>query len=99
MIYKIAYNNIKKSIKDYAVYFFTVMLGVAVFYVFNAIGSQSAMLKITKSSSDMIKMMTGILSGVSVLVSIVLGFLIVYANSFLYDSWDEQEESVLYLVY
>lgn len=83
MIYKIAYNNIKKSIKDYAVYFFTVMLGVAVFYVFNAIGSQSAMLKITKSSSNMIKMMTGILSGVSVLVSIVLGFLIVYANSFL----------------
>ena len=83
MIYKIAYNNMKKSIKDYAVYFFTVMLGVAVFYVFNAIGSQSAMLKITKSSSDMIKMMTGILSGVSVLVSIVLGFLIVYANSFL----------------
>ena len=75
MIYKIAYNNIKKSIKDYAVYFFTVMLGVAVFYVFNAIGTQGAMLKINKSSSQLITMMTNVLSGVSVLVSIVLGFL------------------------
>ena len=83
MIYKIAYNNIKKSIKDYAVYFFTVMLGVAVFYVFNAIGTQGAMLKINKSSSQLITMMTNVLSGVSVLVSIVLGFLIIYANSFL----------------
>lgn len=83
MIYKIALNNIKKSIKDYAVYFVTIMLGVAIFYIFNAVGSQGAMLKISSSTSQMIEMMTNVLSGVSILVSVVLGFLIVYANSFL----------------
>lgn len=41
MLFKISVKNIRKSFKDYAVYFFTLILGVAVFYVFNAIDSQT----------------------------------------------------------
>ena len=73
----------KKSFKDYAIYFFTLILGVAVFYVFNAIDSQTVMLKVNSSVYEIIKLMTDILSGVSVFVSFILGFLIIYASRFL----------------
>ena len=36
MLFKISLKNISKSLKDYTVYFFTLILGVAIFYVFNA---------------------------------------------------------------
>lgn len=73
----------KKSFKDYAIYFFTLILGVSIFYIFNAIESQTVMLTLSKSGNDMIRVMTKALSGVSVFVSIVLGLLIIYASRFL----------------
>jgi putative ABC transport system permease protein len=83
MLFKLSLKNIKRSIKDYAIYFFTLVLGVAIFYVFNAIDSQTVMLDITSSTYEIIKLMTNILSGVSVFVSFILGFLIIYASRFL----------------
>ncbi len=83
MLFKLSLKNIQKSIKDYAIYFFTLILGVAVFYVFNAIESQTVLLNVTSNTKDLIKLMTNILSGVSVFVSFVLGFLIIYASRFL----------------
>ena len=83
MIFKLAYRNIRKSIKDYGVYFFTVALGVAIFYVFNAIETQTAMMKISSDQREIIRLIVAVLSGVSVFVSMVLGFLIIYANQFL----------------
>ena len=83
MLFKLSLKNIKKSIKDYAIYFFTLILGVAIFYVFNAIDSQTVMLKTTANMTEIIKLMTNMLSGVSVFVSVILGFLIIYASRFL----------------
>lgn len=83
MFFKLALKNIKRSFKDYAIYFFTLVLGVAIFYVFNAIESQTAMLNINKSMHSIVDMMTTTLSGVSFFVAIVLGFLILYASRFL----------------
>lgn len=54
MLFKISVKNIRKSFKDYAVYFFTLILGVAVFYVFNAIDSQTVMLDVRKNVYDII---------------------------------------------
>lgn len=83
MLFKLSIQNIRKSIKDYAIYFFTLILGVAIFYVFNSIESQTVMLKISSNTSQIIELMTTMLSGVSILVSIILGSLIIYANRFL----------------
>ena len=83
MLFKISLKNIRKSLKDYTVYFFTLILGVAIFYVFNAIDSQSVMLDVRANVMDIIKLMNDILSEVSVFVSCILGFLIIYANRFL----------------
>lgn len=83
MLFKLSLKNISKSIKDYAIYFFTLILGVAIFYVFNAIGDQTVMMKVSSTTAEIIKLMTNVLSGVSVFVSIILAFLIVYASRFL----------------
>ncbi len=81
--FKISLKNIKKSFKDYAIYFFTLILGVAIFYVFNAIDSQTVLMNVTSSTREIIKLMTSMLSGVSVFVAFILGFLIIYASRFL----------------
>ncbi|AUM91748.1 ABC transporter permease [Clostridium botulinum] len=78
MYSKIALQNIKKSYKDYTIYFLTLMLAVCIFYSFNSIESQKVLIEL-KFMSDIMKA----ISGVSVLVSIILGGLIVYANNFL----------------
>ena len=83
MLFKLSIKNIKKSFKDYAIYFFTLILGVAIFYVFNALDSQTVMLDVSKSTHDLINLMNQVLSGVSVFVSFILGFLIIYASRFL----------------
>ena len=83
MLFKLSFKNIKKSMKDYAIYFFTLIVGVAIFYVFNAIEKQGVMLKITADQRKTIQVIVKILSSVSVFVSLILGFLIIYASRFL----------------
>ncbi|MBZ9637431.1 FtsX-like permease family protein [Clostridium sp. FP1] len=78
MYSKIAVGNVKKSFKDYAIYFLTLTLAVCIFYSFNSIGSQKALIEM-KSVSKLMKIM----SYVSVFISIILGSLILYANNFL----------------
>ena len=83
MIFKLAFRNMKKSMSDYAVYFVTLIIGVSVFYVFNAISDQTVVTQIFKSEYDIIDLMRTTLSTASVIVSVVLAFLIVYASSYL----------------
>ena len=83
MLFKLSIKNIARSIKDYTIYFFTLILGVAIFYIFNAIESQTVMMKVSSSTYEIIDLMNSMLSGVSVFVAFILGFLIIYANRFL----------------
>ena len=45
--------------------------------------SQTVMMKVSDNTAEIIRLMTNVLSGVSVFVSFVLGFLIIYASRFL----------------
>ena len=83
MLFKLSLKNIARSIKDYTIYFFTLILGVAIFYIFNAIESQTVMMKVSASTYEIIDLMNSMLSGVSIFVAFILGFLIIYANRFL----------------
>ena len=83
MLFKLSIRNMKKSFKDYTIYFLTLVLGVAIFYMFNSIDSQQAMLEVSQSTRDIIKFMINMLGYISVFVAVVLGLLIVYANNFL----------------
>lgn len=83
MFYKLSISNVKKSFKDYAIYFITLILGVCIFYVFNSMDSQTAMLTVTSRQHEMIDLLIQVLSYVSIFVSLILGFLIIYASRFL----------------
>ena len=83
MLFKLSISNIRRSLRDYAIYFFTLMIGVSVFYVFNAISGQAAMMKLDESSYEIIDLLSTVLSGISIFVAGVLGLLIVYASRFL----------------
>ncbi len=80
---KLSFRNMQRSVKDYAIYFFTLVIGVAIFYVFNAIGGQAAMMQVSSSRNDIVELLNTTIFGVSILVAIILAFLIVYASRFL----------------
>jgi len=83
MLYKLSLKNIKKSFKDYAIYFITLILGVCIFYIFNSMDSQTAMLSVSSRQSEIIELLMQVLSAISVFVSLILGFLVIYASRFL----------------
>ena len=83
MYSKMSVRNVKRSFKDYAIYFLTLTFAVCIFYSFNSISSQKAMMDVTNSKAEIIQMLSKIISMTSVFVSIILGFLIIYANNFL----------------
>ncbi|MEI2313825.1 ABC transporter permease [Bacillus nitratireducens] len=83
MYSKIAIGNVKKSLKDYAIYFLTLTLAVCIFYSFNPIEAQKALMEINASDRKYVPTIMNVISNVSVFVSVILGGLILYANNFL----------------
>lgn len=83
MFGKLAFKNIRRSIKDYAIYFFTLVIGVAIFYVFNSLESQSVMFDTTERVLNLIDLLNTVMGVVSVFVSFILGALVIYASRFL----------------
>ncbi|MBR3642093.1 MAG: FtsX-like permease family protein, partial [Parasporobacterium sp.] len=96
MLFKLSIKNIRKSIRDYAIYFVTLVLGVAVFYIFNAIEAQTSFLMVSDSTADALKLMVQVITGLSVFIAFVLGFLIVYASRFLMKR--RNREFALYMI-
>ena len=83
MYSKIALGNVRKSFKDYAIYFLTLTFAVCIFYCFNSIESQKAVLDMSASQAGYMESINQLLSIVSVFVVFILGGLILYANNFL----------------
>ncbi|SFK17082.1 MULTISPECIES: FtsX-like permease family protein [unclassified Bacillus (in: firmicutes)] len=83
MYSKIAVGNVKKSFKDYAIYFLTLTLAVCIFYSFNSLESQKALMEVEASGRSFVATLMKVISIVSAFVSVILGSLILYANNFL----------------
>lgn len=79
---ELARKNVKKSAKDYFIYFFTLALSVCLFYSFNSISTQFTSLGI-EDKLNYLAFSSGMLNGFSVIVCIIMGALVVYANRFL----------------
>lgn len=80
---KLAFKNVGKSIRDYAIYFLTLALGVCIFYVFNSMDSQALLEGLSMAQGGVLEMLVTAIDTTSVFVSAILAFLIVYANKFL----------------
>ncbi|WP_040197510.1 ABC transporter permease [Candidatus Soleaferrea massiliensis] len=83
MLSKLSFRNVKRSVKDYTVYFITLTFAVAIFFVFNSIGSQEIMNILNESQRPYLEILDNLMSSISVFISVVLGFLIIFANNFL----------------
>lgn len=80
---QLAKSNVKKSIKDYMVYFITLSFGVALLYSFNSIDNTLSNLMGNGMLDAYIYMSRGILGGFSIIICLVFGFLITYSNNFI----------------
>lgn len=95
MLVKLAFANVRKSAKDFAVYFFTLVLGIAVFYAFNSIADSQAVARISQDSRSMVELLSMVISFVSAFIAVILAFLVLYANRFLVKR--RNKEFALYL--
>lgn len=83
MYFKMAVSNVKKSFKDYTVYFLTLTFAVCIFYSFNSINSQTIVADMNSVQRNYIDLMNKFMSILSVGVSVILGSLIIYSTNFL----------------
>lgn len=84
MLFKLAVRNIRRSIRDYAIYFVTLLIAITVFYAFNSISDQQVMKDIAESGRMKVIDFTDIMMSIfSIVVALVLGFLVIYANQLL----------------
>ena len=84
MFSKLAVKNVGRSFRDYGVYFLTVAFGVCLFYVFNALETQSVIRYLAQHPrTDVVSSIQRLIGILSVFVWVVLAFLILYASGFL----------------
>lgn len=79
---KLAWSNLRRALKDFAVYFVTLMLSVSLFYSFNTLTNQTFFVELSSSTSQLVLRMAVLITGLSIFLMIVIGILIVYANVF-----------------
>ena len=80
---KLIMKNVRKNIRDYLIYFLTLMISVSVFYAFNSISDQPAFSEMGMTRTLLYDQLGILLSALTVLIAVVLAFLIIYANQFL----------------
>ena len=83
MLCKIALGNVRRAGRDYLVYLLTLTLAVTVFYAFNTISVQVDIAGVSDQNAGMGETLGGIISGLTVFLGFVMGFLMVYANNFI----------------
>lgn len=83
MYFNLALRNVKKSFKDYLIYFLTLAFSICLFYTFNSFQEQQSVLEMSAAQSDIIISLQQLMKILSFIVALILAFLIIYANNFL----------------
>ncbi len=84
MYFKLSLRNMRRSFKDYTIYFLTLIFSISLFYISNSIESQKALLDLSDASKGAFLIVSKVMSIASKFIAIVVGFLIIYANNYLY---------------
>jgi len=83
MFCKLALRNVGRSIRDYGVYLLTLTFGVCLFYTFNSLEGQGAMVYLAQNQNPIVEAIRMLIDIFSVFVAVVLACLILYADRFL----------------
>lgn len=80
MLVKLALGNVRKSARDYVIYFVTISFSVALLYAFNTIDTHVDMLPHRRR---MIQTVDSLMDVLSYVLMVALALLIIYANNYL----------------
>jgi len=84
MLFKLSVRNMQRNLRDYALYFGMLIVSVSIFYMFNSLSNQqfleSVLFMAPEHFTANIEMA---MTTISMFVSILMVFLIIYGNSFI----------------
>lgn len=80
MYAKLTLRNIRRSLRDYGLYFLTLVFAVAIFYVFNSLGDQPAFTALRESTRRLAGGAVEMLEGLTLVMTGVVALLVLYAN-------------------
>ena len=80
---KLIFRNVHKNVREYFIYFLTLMFSVSLFYAFNSISAQPALSNLGVTRKVLYEQLVILISALSIVIAVVLAFLIIYANQFL----------------
>ena len=80
---KLIFRNVHKNMREYFIYFLTLMFSVSLFYAFNSISAQPALSNLGTTRKVLYEQLVILISALSIVIAVVLAFLIIYANQFL----------------
>lgn len=84
MIYlQLAYRNLTRSLRDYAIYFFTVALSALIFYTFNSLKDQPVIVEFCRQAGMDTNILAIMLASTSVFVAFIVAALVLYSNNFI----------------
>lgn len=83
MYLKLAFKNVRKSSRDFLIYFMTLTVSVYLLYTFNSLDGWSDRLELQQAQLDLFGQTAKILQYFSVFTIVIFAFLILYANRYL----------------
>ena len=69
MFSKLALRNVRRSFRDYGVYLLTLTFGVCLFYTFNSLDGQGAMVYLAQNKNPIVGAITALMDVFSVFVA------------------------------
>ena len=80
MLSKLAFRNVKKSIKDYIIYLITITISFSLIFALNLVSSSEAVIELSKG----LDRFAYLLYGINAIVILVISYLINYTTKFLF---------------
>jgi len=80
MYAKLIGRNIRRSLRDYGLYFLTLVFAVAIFYVFNSLADQPGLLTLQESTRRMAEGAATALEWLTLIMTGIVALLVLYAN-------------------
>lgn len=82
MFIKIAFGNVRRSLRDFSIYFVTLSLSIMMFYSFNTLLSQDFYTNLSPDMGRIYQLMQNFIQALSVLIAVIVMFLVVSSNLF-----------------
>lgn len=81
--YKLVLRNFAKNVKDYLIYFMTLVISISIFYAFHAVVQSDALSSLSSDIKGFMHSISDTFTLLSRMISVLIGFMVLYVNRFL----------------